>query len=229
MEKTGNPWLNISWQNTIADCDREYICKKYGSVAEYEKRYQRAGLDLSCLPEPFSGDKNCPVYCLNMNPGESIPSFQGNEGFEAETVKNLHHKVKDCYWLGNFKNKYGCHHPGIDWLDKKTGKLQKLLGRRPNMFIVEFYPYHSKRGFSFPQHLPSYDYSDSLVKEAIEQKKTIVIMRQVRRWTKRIPNLEDYDNVVILNSPAGGWLSPNNFKWHKSEKPLTEDEIRKLF
>ena len=95
MAEVDNPWLNISWQNTIADCDKEYIIAKYGGVSEYEERYRKAELKLSCLPEPYSGNKDSKVYCLNMNPGESIPSFRYNKGFEAETIKNLHHEVED--------------------------------------------------------------------------------------------------------------------------------------
>ena len=82
-----NPWLNISWSNTIADCDRGCPVLreryKFGSV-DYVNYINRndavnkkpVGLSFSdCLPEPFYGDVESNVYLLNMNPGEPDYAF----------------------------------------------------------------------------------------------------------------------------------------------------------
>lgn len=92
-----NPWLNISWSNTIADCDKNYPVKigkgknkqtlSFGSP-EYvdfinRKDKDKNGKDVKnpvrlsfeYLPEPFYGDPNSEVYCLCMNPGEPDYKF----------------------------------------------------------------------------------------------------------------------------------------------------------
>ena len=35
-----NPWLNISWDNPIAESDRIRIEERYGSVDAFEKKYE---------------------------------------------------------------------------------------------------------------------------------------------------------------------------------------------
>ena len=80
-----NPWLNISWKKTVADIDRPYL----EDLVYYDK------LQLDTLPEPFTGNPDSQVYCLNLNPGgkdelfESIPTFKTQ--FLDITQKNLYH------------------------------------------------------------------------------------------------------------------------------------------
>lgn len=207
-----NPWLNISWSNPVADIDKEFIEKEYCSIEAFEKKYESYGLNLlKCLPDPYSGNKDCKVYCLNMNPGEPDPCFYMNKKFEEMTQKNLRHDVKDCFWSEGLTGLCGKRHSGIDWMEKKMTGLTKVLGRRPNVFFIEYFPYHSKKGFTFPKNLPSYEYSNELIREAINQDKLIIIMRSKTLWEKRIPELKTYPHVITLRSPAGGWLSPDNF------------------
>lgn len=173
-----NPWLNISWSDTVADVDKAYIKQHYGSVKAFEEKYKSSGLNLQrCLPDPYSGNKNSKVYCLNMNPGEPDPCFYQHTEYEKRTQKNLRHDVKDCFWAEGLQGMCGKQHAGIDWMDKKMAGLTEILGRRPNVFFIEYFPYHSKKGFSFPEYLPSYEYSDELIREAIRQEKLIIIMR----------------------------------------------------
>ncbi len=219
-----NPWLNISWSYTVADVDKAYIKQHYGSVKAFEEKYKSSGLNLQlCLPDPYSGNKNSKVYCLNMNPGEPDPCFYQHTEYEKRTQKNLRHDVSDSFWTEGLQGMCGKQHAGIDWMDKKMAGLTEILGRRPNVFFIEYFPYHSKKGFSFPESLPSYEYSDELIREAIRQEKLIIIMRSKKLWIKRLPELERYPHVITLKSPAGGWLSPNNFV-----PSLTPKDIQKF-
>ena len=36
-------------------------------------------------------------------------------------------------------------------------------------------------------------------------------MRSKKLWIERLPELGKYPHDITLKSPAGGWLSPNNF------------------
>ena len=217
-----NPWIKpvITWQNTIADCDRAFFNANYGSLAAFVTKINgknpNIGMTFDCLPEPFSGDMNSNVYCLNMNPGEPDPSFHNDKNFEKLTQDNLIHKLKSPMWTQNLKNSFGNIHAGYSWILSKTRELRidKQLGQNPpNIFFIDFFPYHSKHGFSFPKNLPSDSYRDYLVRKAMEDEKIIIIMRQKKRWFNAIPGLAGYPRLITLKSPAGGWLSNSNFNY----------------
>lgn len=220
-----NPWRNISWDNPVAEADRAKLVEIYGSIETFEQKYFRSNLKLlNVLPEPYSGNINSKVYCLNMNPGEWVERFNNNERMLKMTIKNLRHEVDDCFWWEKVRDDDGNPHDGYCWLKLKTRLLENVLGRRPNIFFIEFFPYHSKSGFRFPDTLPSYEYSNELIYKAIEEKKTIIIMRQVGKWYNRIPMLRTYPHVKILRSRAGAWLSPKNMGLEGQE-----DLVRKIF
>ena len=61
IELIENPWLNISWENGIAEIDKEYLTK----FSCFEK------IQKNTLPEPYTGDVKSNVYCLNLNPGDA--------------------------------------------------------------------------------------------------------------------------------------------------------------
>lgn len=143
-----NPWTGISWSNTIAPCDKKYFDDNFGSPLKYEAyinrndfkkpEQKRIELSFNCLPEPFSGDKDSPVYCLNKNPGEPVPAFQGNAAFEKLTQENLNHSLKESFWAqkGRLTLPDGTIHGGVDWFEKKTKSLRHdLKGRTPNLFL----------------------------------------------------------------------------------------------
>ena len=220
-----NPWLNISWKKTIADCDKNYFVNRYGSPIGFVNQInkndskkdpqKRIEMTFDCLPEPFSGDINSPVYCLNMNPGKPDPDFGGDKYFEKITQLNLDPpKLRGTFWTRHLKNSKGKIHDGVIWLESKTAKLRKDIGvgGALNLFFIDYFPYHSSHGFSFPKDLPSYKYTDFLVKNAMKENK-IIIMRQKKKWFDRIKGLESYPRIITLKCPAGGWLSDNNFNY----------------
>lgn len=228
-----NPWLNISWNNTIADVDKPYIVEKYGSVEAFEKKYKSVGLSFQqCLPDPYSGNVNSKVYCLNKNPGVPDKCFIGDVDFEKATKENLELKQTTCFWAENIKNKCGKVHDGIEWLKKRTRKLETILNRRPNLFFVEYFPYHSSSGFDFPCNLPSYTFTDNLIAQAMKEDKMIIIMREKGKWIKRIPDMESYSNLFCLKCAQGGYLTPNNIvRYCKGNEGsnITESEIKQFF
>lgn len=218
-----NPWKNITWNNTLAGCDRDYFNQKYGSPEKYaaiiNKRdsqrppSKKIGLDFSCLPEPFSGDVRSNVYCLNKNPGEPDVKFNGDPCFEELTRLNLAHDWTGLFWTDRIRNQHREIHDGVDWLRHKMSKLQTDLRHAPNLFFIDFFPYHSAHGFSFPTDLPSNHYRNYLVKKAMEENKIIIVMRQKKDWFSAVDGLEKYPRLITLRCSAGGWLSSDNFDY----------------
>ena len=228
-----NPWLTITPIPHVAQCDEQYFIRKYGSVSDYESwvnsTYPASVLTFSCLPEPFSGNPNSKVFCLNKNPGKPDSCFVGEHTFEAATINNLQLLSPNCFWAESFPNKCGKLHDGVRWLAMRTNTLEKMLGRHPNIFFIEYFPYHSTQGFPFPKKLPSYEFSNMLVEQAIRQNKLIIIMREKTNWLKRIPGLHGYGNLVYLKCAQGGYLTPQNLIWAKNGKSLTNKDIQTYF
>lgn len=197
-----NPWLNISWENSIAKIDEEYLTK-FSCFKKIQK---------NTLPEPYTGDVNSNVYCLNLNPGsacvcdDSEPRLK--KDFEEYTQKTLRHEIKDNMW---FLLKGTA---GQNWWQQMT----KGLCENPRMFVIEYFPYHTVKGTYFPRKLPSYEYSNKLIRQAMKEKKYIVIMRHRKEWLQRISGLEKYKRLVCLNNPQNPCLTKKNIE--PSEKNL---------
>ena len=202
-----NPWLNISWGDSILNIDKEYLAK----LSCFEK------IQKNTLPEPYTGDVNSNVYCLNLNPGsacvcdDSEPQLK--EKFTKYTLQTLRHEIDENMW---FLLKGTA---GYDWWRQKTEKLREYKkGQNPRMFVIEYFPYHTVKGANFPRKLPSYEYSNQLIRQAMEGKKYIVIMRHRKEWLQRISGLEKYERLVCLNNPQNPCLTQNNIE--PSEKNL---------
>lgn len=268
-----NPWLNISWNNTIADCDKDFPVKvgrktySFGSIS-YVKAVNsidpKVKLRFDCLPEPYYGDINAEVYCLNMNPGEPDPDFtqanDGNHVYEDFTKNVLSHnfnafknsaciyeKGKPIYDDNQLQQKIlnalfqnpnpqnrilstnPRPHVGSVWHMRKYRKLIDTLKRNPNFFFIEFFPYHSSTGFTFPNDLPSYEYRNWLINNAMKAGKTIIIMRQKGRWLKCINGLDSYPKTFMLSSAQAGCISQGNLcKLNKITNSEWNDILNKL-
>ena len=122
-------------------------------------------------------------------------------------------------------------HAGDVWQREAWRALRDILKRDPRLFIIEYFPYHSTGGFSFPKDLPSNAYRNYLIRRAIKTKKLIVIMRQARKWYDINDNnlgkdLENYPNKVTLSCTGRIWLTPGNLVIPSN---LTLDDVLKKF
>ncbi len=107
-------------------------------------------------------------------------------------------------------------HAGAIWQRNVWNPLTKELNMVPRVFIIEYFPYHSHKGFSFPKDLPSYKYRNQLIKYAMEKHKLIVIMRKEEDWYKIDEedlgnNLKKYPNKILLKGNQRLKLSRNSF------------------
>ena len=199
-----NPWLNISWDNRLADVDKNYQVSLKLS----------AEIQLDTLPEPFTGDVESNVYCLNLNPGGKDEFFESIDENKAKlldyTQETLSHKINCNMWFELVD------HNGYCWWRKVTSELRGILKRDPHMFVIEYFPYHSRQSFTFPQDLPSYEYSDELIHDAMKNGKFILIMRHKKEWIERIEKqigqgvLQNYDKLFYLSNPRNPIISQTN-------------------
>ena len=212
-ELVENPWLNISWENSIAEIDKEYLTK-FSCFKKIQK---------NTLPEPYTGDVRSNVYCLNLNPGDACVCYnsepQLKKDFEEYTQKTLRHEL-----AGNMWSQLEEDTAGKKWWQQNT----KELCENPRMFVIEYFPYHTEKVAYFPRKLPSYEYSNQLIRQAMAENKYIVIMRHRKEWLQRISGLEEYERLAYLNSPENPCLTKNNFK-HGPRANFNYEELQKQF
>lgn len=283
-----NPWLNISWNNTIADCDKDFpvlVGKKefkFGSKDYIEKinekdpkedfdndktnKKKKVGLVFNCLPEPFYGDPKSQVYLLGMNPGEPDKEFIEDNDKQNNYVNNCIAMLKhDMTYLKKPGLLYDSNNNTIiydpkeynniindifdnnrikDFRDKKEEKFpirphvgdvwqwemwrqlrEKNNGCNPRVFSIEYFPYHSTSGFAFPTNLPSYEYRNELIQQAMDDHKLIIIMRNEEMWYNikfkgQWSSLKDYPNKIFLRNKQRIWLTTGNFVWEIPEERI---------
>ena len=184
----------------VAVCDKDFILGINKTIKNTDDKFH-----LELWPEPFVGNPNAMVYLLNGNPGytaEIDELFANDMGFQSLVKNSIVHKptsgYNDFFYYFDNITCNGETHPGCDWWMKRTKQLRSVLGRNPRLFNVEFCPYHSKNANNIPDYLPSYDYTNQLVINAISDNKIIVVMRMVNRWIRRIPQLMNYPNLYRL-------------------------------
>jgi hypothetical protein len=215
----------------IADCDQLFFENKGITPRQFAddvNKKPEVELSFDCWPEPFSGNPESKVYCLNMNPGEPDYCFDGDMDFAKASIDNMLLNSKTCFWADNIKNKCGKLHGGVEWLAKRTKTLKEILERQPEIFFLEYFPYHSTKGFAFPQCLPSYDFTNALIYQAMDEGKLIIIMREKQNWLKRINGLSSYPHLYTLKYAQGGYLTQKNII-DMSGTPITDSVIKKYF
>lgn len=221
MNEIINPWSNVTWDAPYAECDKEIIFSP-----KYKKKLQ-IDLDGWTLPEPFSGNPNSHVLCLNGNPGRRDENFINKDIvykniFYGVMKESLVHSIYDFTWLTEEIKKAG--HSGSGWWERITKLLRSELSQNklenvmPQLFVLEYFPYHSKKMFNFPK-LPSDRYRNYLLRKAMNDEKLIVIMRAQTRWESILEDglgasLKEYPYKIVLNSPQNVCLSKNNMGVH---------------
>ena len=220
-----NPWTNIGWNlGRIASIDNSYLASWPNS------KY----IQTTTLPEPYTGDVNSGVYCLNLNPGDACICDSSDPGlkkdFENYTQQTLCHSIKGNMWLLPFFQGTA----GYTWWQLITNWLRGWLqknknGQNPRMFVIEYFPYHTVKETYFPRKLPSYEYSNQLIRQAMAENKYIVIMRHRKEWLQRISGLEEYERLAYLNNPRRPYLTKNNFKHGGPRANFDFEELQKQF
>jgi len=79
-----------------------------------------------------------------------------------------------------------------------------------SLFCVEYFPYHSRKYNHARLQLKSQEYGFSLVRDAMERKAIIVMMRAKSQWYGTISALKAYPSLYTLNNPQNVMISPRN-------------------
>lgn len=205
-----NPWLNLNLNSTPIIANDLAEITAIRNLAIKLKGNPDYDLHLDIVPEPFWGDiDKANVLILSGNPGYSgiENTFIGNKTLNDNMQGNFSQISPNLIWLDPLepiKNTAQTSHPGYGFWQKITSDILKVKPN-PNICVIEFFPYHSKKISGEMKKcamtLPSSLFVDYYIEKAIQEKKWIVIARCKSDWLNRIDGkwlkckLRDYKNT----------------------------------
>jgi hypothetical protein len=207
-----NPWIHLPNQPNY------WLHVDQPSIVNFNNGYHGSPFEIigNILPEPFIGNSNAEIILLNLNPGfagnNAHNITMGNPNFVNDSLLNLNHDISSFFLLNH-------HGPGNDWWSRKFNYIIQNYGRlKVNKFMcVEWFPYSSSNFHSNyweNNNLPSQQYNFDLVRSFIKKGKVIVIMRSERLWFNSVPQLQNYNNLIILRNPRNPSITPGNMQPH---------------
>jgi hypothetical protein len=217
MSNSQNPWINLSQEKDFVLPEDKSIIDKANRTAEPEHHFH-----LELMPEPYCGNPDVPIILLNANPGYS-PQDEKDESQlafrEAKRFNLLHENDKD-YPLFFLNPAFNSTSGGDYWRRHLKELIQKFGDDTvaKKVFLIEYYPYHSRRTGKMPNS-PSQQYSIDLLRTAIdrwekekeeEAKGTVIILRKAKEWREAVPELNEYKYVWEVKSPQSGCVSKGN-------------------
>jgi hypothetical protein len=177
-------------------------------------RHANSELRLDTLPEPFVGGLNhAEVIFLALNPGFRESDVTVNMA-SREFIKANRHNQSDPYTSPFYYFSGGLEETGGYWWWKKqlkpliqAGVTEDMI--RDKIMLIEYLPYHSENASKIGNlNVPSQAFSFGLVREAIQRKKLIVMMRSPKLWLEAVPELES--NYIAPHSWLNVMISPRN-------------------
>lgn len=213
-----NPWLSLPISKPlIAPCDTAIINRLLSR--------NKTVLFPDLYPEPYMGDPDARVYLLNGNPGYSDTDncFSFPSSVMHSIMPDVYsHRIRSFIW-NDYQNPVQtiCPrtgrtivHPGHEYWQKKLKRLTQEIGHNPKIFVLEFFPYHSRSFLPFMKKpLYSFDYTKDLIENAIGLNKLFFVLRHESEWLAAIPNLKTA-NLFTLKSKIGAYLTPGNMDSH---------------
>jgi hypothetical protein len=206
-----NPWLRLPEMAPYVLPEDDEPIASFNS-----RRRPEHAIHLEIVPEPYLGDPCAPVVLLNLNPGfvDDDRTVHLDTAFNAAARANLLHAHRE--WPLYLLDRSLPNSPGQDWWRRKLSALVNAVGSEQlvaaNLFVAELHGYHSRR-FHHGLAIPSQQYTFSLVKEAIQRGAYFVVMRGLKQWRNRLPELSTA-SLTQLRNPQNPVISPGNCPEH---------------
>lgn len=203
---TNNPWVDLPSEPPYIAAVDTHALLKVGKRAD--------GLRFDVLPDPYLGDMNqAEIVVLPLNPGFEDADLLINmqrEEYVTQNLANLVHQSSPPFYFLNQELMYS---GGYRWWMRifkpllQQGISVDTLAHK--MMCIQYLGYHSTTYLHLNTTLPSQLYSFDLVRQAIQLKKTIVMMRSEKLWLEAVPELANYPYIKIRN-PRNPVFSPVN-------------------
>jgi len=192
-----NPWRHLP------KTPPHILSEDFEALTKCGENPKHLGLQLEILPVPYLGNiEKASVVLLCLNPGyhKSLDrkAYKDKYCFR-ESLNSLTFSNEIPFLCLDQKLKYT---GGYKWWTRLLKRLMEEFGMKTlseKLMCLQYLPYHSKTYCNPPCILPSQKFTFSLLKKAIEDKKTIVIMRSKKLWFKAVPELKTYPFIELKN------------------------------
>lgn len=208
-----NPWINFQPSSQMVHPDDREIVDFHNLKSKTQHRFL-----LHLAPEPWIGNINAPIVILLANPGATNLDLSGKPQIKAEeiiakSISNLHQDLKTYKHFFFDPALEGTQ--GQKWYLKSFKSLLKEFDIEHisnSILTCEMAPYHSKNWKKPNSNFPTQDYTNFLVREAIERGAVILMHRARKLWLEMVPELEKYPYKYMPSSWQSAAVSPNNYK-----------------
>jgi hypothetical protein len=223
-EKMLNPWLSLPLGESLVLADDEQIILEYNKRLK-DKYREDQEVHLEVFPEPYSGNPQAKIVLLNLNPGyypRNKEFGNGTADFRRMWRANLAHEPQEYPFYHLNPRLKGS--PGEVYYRAKFKAPIKEFGEKrvaEEFFVVEYFPYTTKRGIGSIPRIPSQEYGFYLVREAMQRNAIIIKTRYKWGWQEAIPALRSYPRYYELRSVQNTAISEKNC-------PDGYPEIRKI-
>ncbi len=242
-----NPWLKYVdlWSSLKTEQLRNnYIKINCGFVLNEDKSNELASyFNLNFVPQPYIGSPNVSRYMLMTNPSwhEFDLKHMGIKRINNETESSAFRRFEICLNQLIFANDGNQFHllkhefsqlphdftrikSAYDWWKQRIFCKNSVIKDENELFVLQFFPYRSYSSigierFSKKYALNSSKYRNELLRKAINDNKTIYIMRSAGLWINTIPELKEYgtktNNVFVAKNFQNAALSKSNLRTFK--------------
>jgi hypothetical protein len=195
-----NPWADLPDDAPfIARVDADYIRR-------YPQPY--SNLELELLPPPYLGKPDARVYFLLRSPSAGHDDRK-YPGFLSERRRALRFESEWCFWplAPRMRGSYA-----FEYVTRLMREVIAAVGPErvaPRMMWLQYLGYQSREWVPFPVRLASQEFACSLLREAMNARKIVIIGLIRRRWINAVPELEHYDYIPLRN-PRNPCFTPGN-------------------
>jgi len=209
-----NPWLKLPRRPPyVLPDDRPYV----EEFNQWWPARHHHHINLEMFPDPFVGARDAPVVVLARNPGIGGAADRRLHRSRTDLLAVMRRQLtspptraRHTYLLDEF-----AHSPGGRWWRGALARLEEDGIERSvllsGVLAVEFHGYHSETYTTMPITLPSQRYGFWLVDEAIASGAVIVMMRGQRDWSIAVPDLSQYERIVVNGNPRTSSISPATY------------------
>jgi hypothetical protein len=217
-----NPW------EAISKSPPHILEEDLGVLRQSGITLEKLGWRTEQFPCPFLGNyQKASVIFLCLNPGFCEPQdiYDYNDKYyHQESIKTLTMSSDTPFFCLDSKVSFS---GAYLWWTKILKQLINQFGREQlsnKLMCLQYLAYHSITYVNPPCILPSQNFTFDILRQAMKDKKTIVIMRSKKLWVKSVPELETYPYIELKNYRRP-FLSERNMGKENFEKLI--ESLRK--
>lgn len=209
-----NPWAEFKASNyMVHESDRDVVEShnaKHSSKPEYQ-------FQTWMPPEPWIGSLEAPVVILYANPGATDDDLAGKRQADDALIReysiaNLNQTLEDFPHF--FFDPLLENTAGGRWFRARFSNLineTSLQAVSQGIITVELAPYHSRNWRNPSKPLPTQEFTNSIVRNAVSKGSLIVGARGRKLWEAAVPELRNYPRIVRPRSQQSAHVSPGNY------------------